>query len=278
MKFHHNCLLLILSSFLGAALFAAERTGNNIMPDNAALLFHYAENKRWDDFQITLREKFLPKDKNGQDFTTRDGLTLLHFAVQANQEKVVDLLLIMKACVKTHGCFEKDGEIIQVATPLHHAARLGYAPIAEKLIKACPDSINSTICQYDATPLHVAVWHNQPNIVELLLGKGANCSIQNNQGSTPFHLAVWQKTSSILKILLESNQPTLATLMQLNNNYNSALALTVLYSSQDGQVRQEVHNIFIKYLSKFPTDEVKAYIDRDPILTILQVAQNLLTQ
>ena len=66
--------------------------------------------------------------------------------------------------------------------------------------------------------------------------------------------------------------------MQLNNNYNSALALTVLYSSQDGQVRQEVHNIFIKYLSKFPTDEVKAYIDRDPILTILQVAQNLLTQ
>ena len=42
---------------------------------------------------------------------------------------------------------------------------------------------------YDWTPLHCATWHNQPAVVRLLIGVGANPGAENSFGDTPLLLA-----------------------------------------------------------------------------------------
>ena len=136
MKYNYYFFLFCLSTCL--ILPAAERTGGEIMSHGASTLYFYAENNRWDDFEVYLQEVrlqniFLPKAKSGDDYADENGLTLLHLAVKANQKKSVELLLQMGATVKTDKFFEKDGKLIEVPRPLEDATRLGYLSIVEIL-------------------------------------------------------------------------------------------------------------------------------------------------
>ena len=66
------------------------------------------------------------------------------------------------------------------------------------------------------SPLHAAVWTNQPEIIRLLLSSGAKIDAQDRNGNTPLHLAAMRGDSHIevIKILLDSGAK------QFNNKLN----------------------------------------------------------
>jgi cytohesin len=53
------------------------------------------------------------------------------------------------------------------------------------------------------TPLHYAAMYGRHEIAELLLERGADPNIQDNDGDTPLHLAAANGYSEIVKLLLE---------------------------------------------------------------------------
>lgn len=225
MKYNHYCCLFFLSISLISPLFAAESRGNEIMPHDASMLFFYAEKNRWCDFEVHLRNIFLPQKNNGEDYADENGLTLLHLAVKANQKSSADLLLTMDASVKTHPLFEKNGKLLHVASPLHLAVELGHKEIVELIVAKYPESIHSTVCEYDATPLHVAAFFGQKEITKVLLNKGAKIDALNSEGSTPIHVAAFSLHAEVLKTMFEYAQPTQEIVMKKNNDKNTALSL-----------------------------------------------------
>ena len=86
----------------------------------------------------------------------------------------------------------------------------------QEFIAAGADVNNNQHGSIQQTPLHAAVWINHPDIVNLLLAKGANPNAQDRNGNTPLHLAAMQGDShlEIIRILLAHGAK------QLNNKLN----------------------------------------------------------
>lgn len=57
--------------------------------------------------------------------------------------------------------------------------------------------------QYNWTYLHLAVWMNRPEIVEKLIGAGADINAQDENGDTALNLALITKNREISTFLLE---------------------------------------------------------------------------
>jgi ankyrin repeat protein len=58
-----------------------------------------------------------------------------------------------------------------------------------------------------STPLHCAVWKGHQEIVEFLLGAGADVNAQNSNahwGTTPLHAAAHANQAAIAKLLIEN--------------------------------------------------------------------------
>jgi len=83
---------------------------------------------------------------------------------------------------------------------VQYLIRLNCIDHAEILINNGAD-INKPDTYYNNTPLVSATIRNLPNIVELILNKGADITKQNNNGSTPAYLAVKNKLSNIAELL-----------------------------------------------------------------------------
>ena len=62
---------------------------------------------------------------------------------------------------------------------------------------------NSDIDQ--ATPLHFAVMANKHQNAFLLLDKGANPNLKDNEGDTPLHIAVNQQDPEMIALLTQFN-------------------------------------------------------------------------
>ena len=60
-----------------------------------------------------------------------------------------------------------------------------------------------------ATPLHIACYYGRVNAVRELVRLGANCNVQDVNGSTPLHLAVIQGYVEIIKLLRDKTDSTL---------------------------------------------------------------------
>ena len=84
---------------------------------------------------------------------------------------------------------------------LHIAVVVGNIKIARQLIDACPDQLEHHAvgeffspeghCYYGELPLSFAVCTNQPDMVRLLLAKGADLDrVDNARGNTALHMAV----------------------------------------------------------------------------------------
>jgi ankyrin repeat protein len=81
-----------------------------------------------------------------------------------------------------------DEEDEQGLTPLHTAAELGATEIAEHLLERGAD-LNHAGEPRCITALHVASYHNQGDMVQLLLDKGIKVNVQDANGHTPLHIA-----------------------------------------------------------------------------------------
>lgn len=75
------------------------------------------------------------------------------------------------------------------STALHWAASAGHPDCARRLLAVRNVEINVQNKLGD-TPMHNASWKGHADIVDMLLLKGANKAIKNNEGQTAYDLAV----------------------------------------------------------------------------------------
>ncbi|KAL7300165.1 hypothetical protein TKK_0007163 [Trichogramma kaykai] len=91
------------------------------------------------------------------------------------------------------------------------------------------------------TPLHLAagVAGDDPKFLEILLGRGADCSLSNIWNQTPVHVAVARNNFKCLKSLIEhssseatASSPNLVTPLKLAVKYNNARIVEYLLNRQ----------------------------------------------
>lgn len=169
------------------------------------LLLSRANNNNWDYV-----EKALPAYTGDINATNKDGYTLLHLAVLAENVPCVKILIAKKANVNiesANGLKEYNPHLKMwenlIETPLHCAAQTGNTEIVTLLLDA-DASINSTYHPYNSTPLHLAAWFGHPHCIKTLIDRGATVDSTNGHGSTPLHLAAWRNEPLCLTTLLEN--------------------------------------------------------------------------
>ena len=123
---------------------------------------------------------------------TLDGTTPLHAAARDGAARVAHALLAHGAAV--------DAGINEGWTPLHCTAayRTGLA-VAKVLLDGGSD-INAPGC-HGETPLHCAVGWGNIDIVELLLVRGADVTLLNNDGKTALDEAIKYNRPHIARLL-----------------------------------------------------------------------------
>jgi len=123
------------------------------------------------------------------------GLSPMHLALQNKHQRMACRFVeINKDLVRIKG---REG-----LTPLHFATQTGRADLVAKFLSACPDSIEDVTVRSE-TALHIAVKHNQFQVLEILLGwLQRNCqrhaqnrekrvlNWQDEAGNTVLHLSV----------------------------------------------------------------------------------------
>ncbi|MEQ2176103.1 hypothetical protein GOODEAATRI_024633, partial [Goodea atripinnis] len=172
---------------------------------NAATLMNYCGEiiaSHWDDLRkedfSTMSAQLLYKMiKSKTEFP-------LHKAIKVEREDVVFLYLIE---------MDSQGE-----SPLHTACCCGLASLTAELLqqganpnlqtqKALPEDAHGVALQ---TPLHMAIAHNHPDVVSVileqkaqLLGSGASINDTMSNGQTLLHMAIQRQDSKSALFLLE---------------------------------------------------------------------------
>ena len=136
-------------------------------------LNYAAQNKH-----ISTVKTLLQDPRTDIDLTNRDGWSSLAEACHHGSLEIVELLI-------SHGANKYARDNLRY-TPLTRAAQAGYYPIVCKLLdKRNIDEENRA----GWTSLMEASWHGFPEIVKLLLEKGAKSELANDQGNTALMLA-----------------------------------------------------------------------------------------
>ena len=124
-----------------------------------------------------LLELFVNNGGNINNGLDKDGGSVLHAAVRANNVPMVRYLLSQKVETIPKTFFE---------TPLHTAAENDNHEIAAILLESNPGCINSLKNKKDrVTPLHIVADAGYSNTCDVLLKFGADVSLVNGQSMTP---------------------------------------------------------------------------------------------
>jgi uncharacterized protein len=123
-----------------------------------------------------------------------DGTTALHWAVQANDAQLTDLLIAAGANAKAANRYG--------VTPIFLACTNGNAPIIEKLIQAGADP-NASLPEQQ-TALMTAARAGGVDAVKVLLAHGATADAKEGwHGQTALMLAAAENHPDVVKILIE---------------------------------------------------------------------------
>nr|XP_035943073.1 ankyrin repeat and death domain-containing protein 1A isoform X3 [Halichoerus grypus] len=140
---------------------------------------HLAVLRRLVDIRLDLEEQ------------NAEGLTALHVAAEGVYPDCVRLLLEAGSCVnaltqKKQSC-------------LHYAVLCGSEDVARALIHA---GGHTNVADHGASPLHLAVKHHFPALVQLLIDAGSDLDATDNRQQTPLHLAAEHARQDIAEMLL----------------------------------------------------------------------------
>ena len=177
-----------------ASLMLQHGANPNVWDNDTAVTPMHSAAKSFDN-TIELLELFV---NNGGDLNSgldKDGGSVLHAAVRANNVQMVRFLLNQKVETIPKTFLE---------TPLHTAAENDNYEIASILLESNPGCINSLKKQTERlTPLHIVAEAGYSNTCEVLLNFGADVSLVNGQCMTPVHLAARNLNEPVLRKLLE---------------------------------------------------------------------------
>jgi ankyrin repeat protein len=110
------------------------------------------------------------------------------------------------------------------------AAKAGAAGRVKELIRQDAALISARDSD-GSTPLHCATWKGHQNVVELLLGLGADVNAENNNdhwGTTPLHAAAHANQRAIAELLIANGADIHAT----NLNGRTSLAETEFHKAR----------------------------------------------
>jgi len=175
----HAIKLLAITLWLASGLFAAGRSevADAAMSGNKSAV------------QALLVQKV---DVNSAQV---DGSTALHWAVQANDLELTDMLLRAGARVSAANQFG--------ATPMLLAATNGNAAILERLIQAGADP-NAPLSEKGNTALMMAARTGKADAVKVLLDHGAQVNAKETWGGTTALMsAAAERHSGVVKLLVE---------------------------------------------------------------------------
>ena len=180
----HTTLLPLLH-----VLISSGTDVNNRAIDGTTPLHRYAEDS---DENVC---EFLVKhgaDVNAADFLLR---TPLHEAVNNEHELVIGILTHYGAKVNAQ---DKYGY-----TPLHHAAMFSNPVAVRSLLQFGADvSIKCTVNKL--SPLHLAAETEEPEIIDILVGAGADVNCVDIYGATPLHNAASEGIADVTESLLRN--------------------------------------------------------------------------
>ncbi|MEC8882750.1 MAG: ankyrin repeat domain-containing protein, partial [Pseudomonadota bacterium] len=186
-----------------AARVGAARAGTYTMTENHAEIVESLTNR---DFKIV-------ELKNNQ------GQTALHLAAEYNNQQMVQLLVAKGADI-----FDTDN---QGKTALDHAIESNNQEMVKCLVNARDSN--------EKTALHLAATYRNPQMVQLLLKKGADGLATDNQGQTALHLAARYSNPQMVELLLKKtgifNRKTGPNLNAKDNQGQTALHLAARYSN-----------------------------------------------
>lgn len=91
-------------------------------------------------------------------------------------------------------------DVQNVITSLHTAATLGDARAVDQLLQIHRPLVNTTN-RFGHTALHIAAYHNHPQVVRVLLQRGADIHIKDQCGLTALQLAQEAGHRRIVQIL-----------------------------------------------------------------------------
>lgn len=188
--------------------------------------------------------------KAGADVNLKDHWDQTAFleACESGHTLIASLLLENKANPNTPDHYND--------TPLAHAAYKGRANTVKWLLAQKKIQIN-TKGQFDQTPLFWAVQAGHTDVVRLLLEKGADANIPNEEGTTPLVEAVrhGDEGKSILLALLAKKPAADKIALALEEAYKSKaekiVALLFGYVFGDEQYRNYTNRNMMQFLDGY---------------------------
>uniref|UniRef100_A0ABD2X5G6 Uncharacterized protein n=1 Tax=Trichogramma kaykai TaxID=54128 RepID=A0ABD2X5G6_9HYME len=138
---------------------------------------------------VDIVEKFLELGQDPNCIVERTGISALHLALHNKRWDVAQLLLRSHA---DPNLTAKNG-----TAPLHIICQRKLGDFPTGMIKSlfeCSDGryhpvlVDVKDFTYGVTPLHLALQVRHAEVVELLLRRGANPNLANNEGSTALHI------------------------------------------------------------------------------------------
>lgn len=124
---------------------------------------------------------------------TYDGYSLLHFAVENNDEALAQLLL--------ENDIGSDTKNDNGTAPIHIATQMGNVAMVELLLKH--GAKVDVLTNEDASALHMAASVGNVKLMEVLLDHGADIDRQTYKGNTPLHYAF--QHDDAIQLLLSRN-------------------------------------------------------------------------
>ena len=202
------------------------RFGNvdvNLAIENGTLLFTAALRGH-----VAIVRELLSKPGIDVNLAQKSGGTPLFAAAQKGHVEVVRLLMEAPGIKFNLGIFPEG------TTPLIVAAVMKQVEVVRLLLTA--RNININIRQHDgATALFAATEHNCPEIVELLIRRGADVNLPLNDSTSPLCYAVYYCHIQVVKFLLQASD------IRVNHKSKGQTALS--YACQ--QERKEVVELLL---------------------------------
>lgn len=151
---------------------------------------------------LDITEKLLER---GIDVNLYDnsGETALHSAVHAENQSAIKLLLKYKANITL---LSTTGNM-RGATPIHFAIYYNNPEILEELLSVYPGNIDTLKGQYyfNKTPLSLAIERNSVECADILLKHHAKLNKLDKKGSSPLYKAFKPQSITMAKLLIHSN-------------------------------------------------------------------------